>query len=366
MRSRRASSPARPRRSLAERDDSDAQNHFSDAARALAKGARAGDRPRRAGDRSQPVAAGRRCRQKISDGSRKSFSASRGTTRSPLTANARKVANTGLLRLLFEQKRYAEWTEALRSRKRTSSSTARAPKFSMISATRSSRLKHWPEAVAGFDSIPRRIYGTQDSGRDRCVRALPRAQAQADRDDHRRLNAEAYLKAWPKIALPRAACGCSRRRNSRARNNYADALPLWQANLAKEPGNVDRGHISDILFATRPHLTMSLKNWPEAATAYRAFLDDANVNPGELVGSTGQATPLQVAGAAWPFCLQNSAPACWPRPKRGKRCFPRRPYWNSGRRRSTLESLGLIYAQGRACAAEMQMVDVISQDASSG
>ena len=98
------------------------------------------------------AAAGRRSQANQPDAAEKLFQTARSSMR---TGDARKVANTGLLRILFQQKRYAEWVDDLRGGRRTSCSTAPGPKFFTISATPQFSLKHWPEAVAGFDQYLR-------------------------------------------------------------------------------------------------------------------------------------------------------------------------------------------------------------------
>src|ERR1700691_4727969 len=74
---------------------------------------------------------------------------------------ARKVANTGLLRLLFQQKRYTEWVALdMAERDKLLDSADSEILYDLGHAQFS--LKHWSEAVAGFDQYLS-AFRTQDT-----------------------------------------------------------------------------------------------------------------------------------------------------------------------------------------------------------
>ena len=116
---------------LAELDDSESK--YADAVPLWQKALAASNDPA-----TQATAAARggwsALQAKKPDEAEKLFQTSRKAEMMP-PASARQVANTGLLRLLFQQKRYNGMDRAIPARKRTSCSTARARKFFTISAT---------------------------------------------------------------------------------------------------------------------------------------------------------------------------------------------------------------------------------------
>ena len=120
--------------------------------------------------------------------------------------------------------------------------------------------------------------------------------------------------------------------------NFAEAFPLWES-LAHETGDAEWPRRDILLELARSH--DELHHWPQAATAYQAYLDDvANTRHGTRGGSARSlhaqarlavclqnADQLSAATQAWQ-AVQSQAPA------------------GSPEQEMALESLGLIYAKG--------------------
>jgi len=266
------------------------------------------------------------------------------TRQNDASGESRKVANTGLLRLLFQQKRYSEWVGIYTAEKDKLLDSARSEILYDLGHAQFA-LKHWPEAVAGFDEYLA-AFATQNAA---VTAAYERflAQTQIDRTKTP-TEAEAYLKAWPKSPY-RAQVRLLEAQEFSREKNFAQALPLWQA-LASEPASDSWPRQDILLQLARTH--DELKNWTQAATAYQAFLDDAYAHPGSSSGS--RARQLLSAQARLAVCLQNSnqllaATDAW------KALLSQAPA-GTPEEEAALESLGLIYAQGGP-AQEPQMVE---------
>jgi len=255
------------------------------------------------------------------------------------SGDVRKVANTGLLRILFQQKRFTEWVALYTAEKGNLLDSARAEILYDLGHA-NFMLKHWPEAVAGFDA-----YLAAFSAQDAAVTAAyERFLALTQIDRTKTVSeAETYLKAWPKSPYQARVRLLEAQELSREKN-FAQALPLWES-LAAEPA-ADSWPRQDILLELARAYD-ELNNFPKAATTYQAYLDDLNAHPGNPApGADKQAQARSVlhAQARLAVCLQNAgqllaATDAW---KAVQSLAPE----GSREQQTALESLGLIYARG--------------------
>jgi TolA-binding protein len=246
------------------------------------------------------------------------------------SGGARKVANTGLLRLLFQQKRYTEWLAVYGAEKDRLLDSARAEILYDLGHAEFT-AKNWSEAAEAFDQYLRE-FGSQP---DAVTAAYERFLAGTQMDRAKTVSeAEAYLKAWPQSPY-RVRVQLVEAQELSAEKNFAQALPLWEG-LATEKGDADWPHQAILLELARSY--DELRNWPKAATAYQAYLDDLSASPGEhkkamlraqarLAVCLQNADQLLAATQAWQ-AVQAQAPA------------------GSPEQEMALESLGLIYAKG--------------------
>jgi TolA-binding protein len=247
---------------------------------------------------------------------------------------ARKVANTGLLRVLFQQKRYAEWIALAAAEKDKWLDSARSEILYDLGHAQFS-LKHWPEAVAGFDQ-----YLAAFSAQNAAVTAAYErflALTQIDRTKTAG-EAESYLKAWPKSPYRARARLLEAQELSREKK-FADALPLWES-LAGETGDASWPHQEILLDLARTYDV--LNNFPKAATAYQNYLDDLNAHPGD--DKAAQAQSVLHTQARLALCLQKAdqllaATDAW-------KAVQFLAHKGSREQETALESLGLIYARG--------------------
>jgi len=249
---------------------------------------------------------------------------------------ARMVANTGLLRLLFQQKRYAEWLALYHGDHGSPLDSARAEILYDLGHA-SFVLKHWKEAVAGFDQYLN-AFPAQDAA---VTAAYERflALTQIDRTKTA-TEAEAYLKAWPKSPY-RARVRLLEAQELSREKKFTDALPLWES-LSAEQGDADWPHREILLQLARTY--DQLQKWDKAAAGYQAYLDENGRIP------ASQALQVQARLAV---CLQNSnqllaATDAW------KTLLSQAPN-GTPEEEEALESLGLIYARGGP-AQEADMV----------
>ena len=259
------------------------------------------------------------------------------------SGDARKVANTGLLRLFFQQKRYAEWVALDAAEKDKLLDSARAEILYDLGHANFA-LKHWPDAVAGFDQYLA-AFGTQDTA---VTAAYERFLAVTQIDSAKTLTeAEAYLQAWPQSPY-RARVRLLQAQELSREKKFSDALPLWES-LAKEPGDASWPHQDILLELARSY--DELNNFPKAAAAYQAYLDDLAAHPGN--DRKAQAQRVLQTQARLAVCLQKSdqllaATEAW---KAVQSLAPD----GSPEQQMALESLGLIYARGGP-AQEQAMV----------
>jgi TolA-binding protein len=259
------------------------------------------------------------------------------------SGDTRNVANTGLLRLLFQQKRYTEWLALDAAEKGNLLDSARSEILYDLGHA-NFVLKHWTEAVAGFDQYLS-AFGSQDAA---VTAAYERFLARTQIDRTKTVSeAEAYLKAWPKSPY-RARVQLLQAQELSREKNFAAALPLWES-LAGETGDASWPH-QDILLE-RARAYDELGNFAKAATAYQAYLDDLEAHPGgdrkvfarnvlrtqaRLAVCLQKADQLLAATDAWK-AVQSLAPE------------------GTREQQTALESLGLIYARGGP-AQEADMV----------
>jgi TolA-binding protein len=257
--------------------------------------------------------------------------------------DSRKVANTGLLRLLFSQKRYSEWVALDSAEKDKLLDSARAEILYDLGHAQFS-LKHWPEAVAGFDQ-----YLKEFSQQDTAVTAAYErflALTQIDRSKTP-TEAETYLTAWPKSPY-RARVRLLEAQELSREKNFSQAQPLWEK-LAEVTGEDAWPHQEILLELARTYDELS--NFPKAAMAYQAYLDDLNTHPGD--NKEAQARNVLRTQARLAVCLQNSnqllaSTEAW---KTVQSLAPD----GSHEQQAALEALGLIYARGGP-AQEADMV----------
>ncbi|MCE0497864.1 MAG: tetratricopeptide repeat protein [Methylacidiphilales bacterium] len=255
------------------------------------------------------------------------------------SGDSRKTANTGLLRILFQQKRYTEWVALYAAEKDRLLDSAREETLYDLGHAQF-KLKHWPEAVDGFDQFLK-DYGTSDAA---VTAAYERFLAVTQIDSGRIVSeADAYLKAWPQSPY-RARVQLLKAQELTAEQNFADALPLWES-LAKEQGDASWPHLEIELELARSY--DHLDKFESAATAYQAYLDGLGNRPGDnstarlrvqarLAVCLQKSNQLMAATQAWQ-AVQSLAPNGTPEQK------------------MALESLGLIYARGGP-AQEQAMV----------
>jgi tetratricopeptide (TPR) repeat protein len=253
---------------------------------------------------------------------------------------ARKVANTGLLHLLFVKKHYSEWLKVYNEATTLHGAELMDGAREEILYDHGQAefaLKHWKEAVAAFDAYLT-AYPTSDSA---VTAAYQRFLADTQVDPARApAEGDAYLKSWPKSPYHAQVQLLQAQELSREKK-YADAIPLWEtlADEAKTAWPKDPTVLDQILLE-RARAYDELGDYPKAATAYRAFLDRRGEEPKN--GSTIRQTTAAQARLA--VCLQKS-----------NQLLAATDAWNgllalapdgAPEQETALESLALIYARG--------------------
>jgi TolA-binding protein len=239
----------------------------------------------------------------------------------------RQVANTGLLRVLFEQKRYADWLKVYADEKDHLLASARSEILFDLGHVQFS-LKQWPDAVVAFDAYLSE-FGTQPGATNA---AYERFLAAVQADPTQTLSqADAYLHAWPQSPYRPRVLLLEAQELSR-QQKFADAVPVWET-LAAVPAKADWPRREILLERARAY--DQLHDWGKAANAYRAFIDESG---------QGSAKAVLSAEARLAVCLQNdgqslAATEAW------KAVQSQAPA-GSPEQQVALESLGLIYAHG--------------------
>jgi TolA-binding protein len=260
-----------------------------------------------------------------------------------LGGDSRKVANTGLLRVLFQQKRFTEWLAVYLAESDKLLNSARAEILYDLGHTQFA-LKHWADSAGAFDQYLK-DFSAQDAA---VTAAYERFLAITQMDRTKTVDeADAYLKAWPQSPY-RAKVQLLQAQELSREKKLGDALPLWE-NLANQTGDATWPHQDILLNLARTY--DELTNWPKAATTYQAYLDDLAAHPGD--NKQKQAQQVLHAQARLAVCLQNAdqllaATDAW------KAVQSQAPN-GSPEQQMALESLGLIYARGGPLQ-EMAMV----------
>ncbi len=247
---------------------------------------------------------------------------------------ARKVANTGLLRILFQQKRYSEWVATYHAEKDKLLDSAKGEILYDLGHSEFS-LKHWAASASAFDQYLQEFAADPSAVTAAYERFL--AGIQLDRT-RTAVDAEAYLKAWPQSPY-RARVQLVEAQELASEKKTNEALPLWES-LAVEKGDADWPHRDILLELARSYDEVKL--WPKAATAYQAYLDDLSSSPGD--NKKKAARQMLQAQARLAVCLQNAdqllaATQAW-------QAVQSQAPAGSPEQETALESLGLIYAKG--------------------
>jgi TolA-binding protein len=238
-----------------------------------------------------------------------------------------QVANTGLLRVLFAQKKYADWLklDAATQDKVLSSSQA---EILYDRGHANFALKQWPDAVTAFDAFLKEFAADPAAPSAAYERMLAVVQSDPTKTI---TEADDYLKAYPQSPYHARVQLLEAQEYSHA-GHFADAAPIWEK-LAAEPAAPDWPRHEILLERARAY--DELHQWAQAATAYRALIDEG----GKLPPAT-----LLTAEARMAVCLQNdnqatAAAEAW------KAVQAQAPA-GSPDQQVALESLGLIYAHG--------------------
>jgi TolA-binding protein len=250
------------------------------------------------------------------------------------TGSVLEVANTGLLRVLFAQKKYADWLKLYATEKEHVLASARSEILYDFGHAEFS-LQQWPDAVVAFDDYLKEFPASPAASAAAYERMLAAIQA----DSTQTLpQAEAYLTAWPQSPYRPRVELLEAQEYSREQK-FADAAPLWEK-LAAVPAAPDWPHRAILLERARTY--DELKQWKQAADAYRAYIAEDDQIPAKTMLSVG---------ARLAVCLQNdgqtiAATEAW------KAVQAQAPA-GSSEQQAALESLGLIYARGGPSQASL-------------
>jgi len=242
-----------------------------------------------------------------------------------------KVAATGMLRVRFQQKRYADWVTLYQTFQGNLLDSARAEILYDLGQAHFT-LKHWPEAVAAFDQYLAAFGAQPEAATAAYERFLAAVQIEPAKTV---AEAENYLKVWPQTPY-RARVQLLEAQELSKEKNYAQALPLWER-LANEPASDSWPHQEILLELARTYDV--LNNLPKAAAAYQSWLDGERGRPGD----SKSAKLILQTQARLAVCLQKSnqllaATEAW---KAVQSLAPD----GTPEQQMALESLGLIYAR---------------------
>jgi TolA-binding protein len=233
----------------------------------------------------------------------------------------------GLLRVLFAQKKYAEWLKLDTAAEGNVLASARAENL-YDRGHANFALKQWTDSVAAFDAFLKEFSADPAAPSAAYERMLAAIQADPSTTI---TEADDYLKAYPQSPFHARVQLLVAQVYSRA-GHFADAAPIWET-LAAEPAAPDWPRREILLERARAY--DELHQWPQAATAYRALIAEG----GNLPAAT-----LLTAEARLAVCLQNdnqtvAAAEAW------KAVQAQAPAGSSDQQ-VALESLGLIYPHG--------------------
>ena len=161
--------------------------------------------------------------------------------------DSRKLANTGLLRVLFQQKRFAEWLAVYQAEENKLLDSARAETLYDLGHAQF-MLKHWSESAVAFDQYLHEFPDQEAAMNAGYERFLDMATLDKTTTE---AQAAAYLKAWPQSPY-RARVQLFRAQEMSHEKKYAEALPLWES-LLNEPQAPEWPH-QEIILRARPHL----------------------------------------------------------------------------------------------------------------
>jgi TolA-binding protein len=237
-----------------------------------------------------------------------------------------QVANTGLLRVLFAQKKYADWLKLDAATQDQVLASSHA-EILYDRGHANFALKQWTGAVTAFDAFLKEFGADPAAPSAAYERMLAAIQADPTKTI---TEADDYLKAYPQSPYHARVQLLEAQEYSRA-GHFADASPIWEK-LAAEPAAPDWPRREILLERARAY--DELQQWPQAATAYRALIDEGNLPPATLL----------TAEARLAVCLQNdnqstAATEAW------KAVQAQAPA-GSPDQQVALESLALIYARG--------------------
>jgi TolA-binding protein len=216
------------------------------------------------------------------------------------TGETRKVANTGLLHVLFAEKRYSGWVTTYAEEKDKLLDAARE-EILYDHGQAEFALKHWAEAVAAFDAYIQ-AYPSSDAAMTAAYqRFLADTQINPTRAP---AEGDAYLKSWPKSPY-RAQVQLLQAQELSRENKFAEAAPLWES-LAAEPAKPDWPHDQILLELARAY--DELGSFPRAAAAYQNYVDAlaSRTKPADAQEQKDLARQMLAAQARLAVCLQNS------------------------------------------------------------
>jgi TolA-binding protein len=237
------------------------------------------------------------------------------------------VANTGLLRALFAEKKYSFWIEADQAAKDDVLPSARA-EILFDRGHANFALKDWSASVTAFDMFLREFPASPAAPGAAYERMLAAIQA----DPTQTLSeTESFLKAYPQSPENGRVLLLQAQEFSREKN-FILAAPIWEK-LAAAPAGPDWPRREILLERARAY--DELHQWPQAASAYRDFIGENGRVP---------ATTMLTAEERLAVVLQNdgqmiAAAEAW-------QAVQAQAGAGSPEQQLALESLGLIYAHG--------------------
>lgn len=235
----------------------------------------------------------------------------------------RHVANTGLVRLYYQQRRFQDLLDLRSAEPAGFLESAKAEIF--LAVARSwFELKKYPEAADAFD-IYLKDYGDRPEAPEAAYqRLLARAQGDAATLEG---DTSAFLAKYPnspqaiRVQLLRA-------QDFSRRQKFAQVIPMWQTLL--QSGNKDLP-LDQILFELARAFYQE-KKWVQAADTYDRFANEFPQNSAALSARVRQAISLQ--NAAQP----DLAIGAW---EKVRRSAPN----NSPEQQMALEQIGLLQTQ---------------------
>lgn len=242
-----------------------------------------------------------------------------------LDANSdwRRVSNTGLVRLYYQQKRFQDLLDLRAAEPAGFLESAKAEIF--LAVARSwFELKKYPEAAEAFDVYLKDYSDRPEAPEAEFQRLLARAQGDGSTLEG---DTSAFLAKYPNA--PQAIrVQLLRAQDFSRRQKFAQAIPMWQALV--QSGNKELPHDQILFELARAYYQE--KKWVQAAETYDRFANEFPQNASALPARIRQAISLQ--NAAQP----DLAIGAWEKVRRAAA-------ENSPERQMALEQLGLLYTQ---------------------